>query len=341
MSANARAAVELDATAAGHEASRAQRWLLLRRERVAYAGSVDVSRALVGSPLTLALLRIVVPLVIVASPELYAAPALAASPSRIGFVPEGLGVVARIALDPATARVLQAVALTSAATAALGFLSRTSMLILSLSAGLLFSLSQRQGAVLHDMHLFWMTALLAASPCGDAWSLDAWGKPRPGNSPRYGVPVALARLLLGLVYFFPGLHKLRVSGMQWISAENVIHHMHAKWLEEGIVPALRIDRAPALCAAGAFFVVAFELSFVFLALASKKTRWVALSAGLLFHLATQVLFFIPFVSLWACYVVLIDGDVLEKVERIRGRRRQVAPANTAASPRTAPDGHAG
>ncbi|MBX3192007.1 MAG: HTTM domain-containing protein [Labilithrix sp.] len=265
-----------------------------------------------GSPIPLAMLRMVVPLVIVVSPELEIAPRLAASPEQLGYVPEGLGLLARAPLTFETARVLQIVAYSSAATAALGFFSRTSMLVLTLSAGWLFSLSQRSGAVLHDMHLFWLTALLAASPCGDAWSLDRWGRASPGPSLRYGVPLAFARVLLGLVYLFPGIHKLRASGLAWISAENVTAHMHAKWLQYATIPLVRVDRAPALCTLGGAFTIAFELSFVALALASRKTRLVAIAAGLVFHFSTQALFFIPFMSLWACYVVLLDGRWLAK-----------------------------
>jgi hypothetical protein len=122
---------------------------------------------------------------------------------------------------------------------------------------------------------------------------------------RYGVPLFFARLFLGLVYFFPGLHKLRVSGLSWMTAENVTNQMHAKWLEHARVPALRVDHVPALLSAGAVLVVVFELTFIGLALWSRRTRWIALGAGLVFHLSTQLFFFIPFVSLWACYVVLI------------------------------------
>ena len=247
------------------------------------------------------------PAVILASPELYAARGLVESPGRLGFVPEGLSWIALLPIGPPLARVLFVVSLSTVATAILGFWSRTSLGVLTVSAGLLFSLSQRQGAVLHDMHLFWMTALLAASPCGETLSLDAWGKPRPPPSRRYGVPLFFARVLLGLVYFFPGLHKLRLSGLGWMTSDNVIHQMHAKWLEHGRLPVLRIDHAPLLCAVGAVGVVIFELSFVFLAALSRRTRWVALGAGLAFHLSTQIFFFIPFVSLWACYVVLLSS----------------------------------
>ena len=261
---------------------------------------------LIDAAWPLALLRIAVPGVILASPELYAAGRLVESPGRLGFVPEGLGLIAQLPIGPPLARILFVIALSTAATAILGFWSRASLAILTLSAGLLFSLSQRQGAVLHDMHLFWMTALLAASPCGEALSLDAWGKPAPAPSRRYGVPLFFARALLGLVYVFPGLHKLRLSGASWMTADNVIHQMHAKWLEHGRLPVLRIDHAPALCALGAVAVVVFELSFLFLALASRRTRLLALAGGLAFHLSTQLFFFIPFISLWACYVALLS-----------------------------------
>lgn len=283
-----------------------------------------LAQALVDSPLPLALLRIVVPLVIVCSPELFDGPRLAASPELSRFVPEGLGLVTQLSLSAGAVRVLQIVALSSAATAMLGYASRVSMLVLTLSGGLVFSFSQRQGAVVHDMHLFWLCALCAASPCGDAWSLDAWGKPLPPPGVRYGVPLTGARVLLGLVYFFPGYYKLRDSGLAWASSANVTAHMHAKWLEHGRVPFVRIDHAPLLCAVGAALVIAFELSFVILALA-KRTRVFALAAGLAFHFSTQVFFFITFTSLWACYVVLLEPRWLEAVDR---RLRGLAAATT-------------
>jgi len=284
------------------------------------------ARILVDAAWPLALLRIVVPAVVVVSPELHVARALAERPGRLGFVPEGLGLIARLPIGPPLAQVLFVIALSTAATAILGFWSRASLAMLTVSAGLLFSLSQRQGAVLHDMHLFWLTALLAASPCGDVLSLDAWGKPAPPPSFRYGVPLFFARLLLGLVYFFPGVHKLRLGGLSWLTADNVIHQMHAKWLEHGRLPVLRIDHAPLLCAAGAALVVAFELSFVFLATWSRRTRALAIGAGLAFHLSTQVFFFIPFLSLWACYVALLSGRGAEASGEPADRRPIVVGA---------------
>ena len=59
--------------------------------------------------LTLAALRIVMPLVIVASPELREGPAWAALPAAVRAAPEGLGWFVKYApIDPTLAHVIQA-----------------------------------------------------------------------------------------------------------------------------------------------------------------------------------------------------------------------------------------
>jgi hypothetical protein len=241
---------------------------------------------------------------IVISPELHQAEALAARASELEFVPEGMGVFAALPLDPDLVRALRWLALSCGATALLGFHARASLGLLTLTALPLYSLSQRSGAVLHDMHLFWFSALLAVSPCADVWSLDAWGRGTRRPVREYRVPADFARALLGAIYFFPGVHKLLESGWRWALAPNVTAHMHAKWLQNAELPFLRIDRVPALCTAGGVFVILFELSFFALAF-FPRTRLLALAAGLLFHAATELFLFIPFASLWACYVVLV------------------------------------
>ena len=273
------------------------------------------------SPLALAALRIAVPLVILASPELYAARGLAREPAFLAFPAEGLGWLAALPLEPAVFDVAVYAAITSAATAVLGFWSRTSMAVLTISAGLAFSLSQMRGAVLHDMHLLWLTALLAVSRCGDAWSLDTWGLPRPAPALAYGVPATIARLLLGVVYLFPGLHKLADSGLGWISDENIRGHLYGKWFQHQALPSFRLDHWPTLALLGAAFVIAFELSFIVL-VSFRRTRWLAALGGVLFHAATQICFFISFTSLLACYVVLLPWDGI--VARLKPNARTVS-----------------
>jgi len=266
----------------------------------------------------LAALRIVVAALIVVSPELHRAPELAAHPELLDFVPEGAHWLLALRLTPAQAEALRVLALSSGALSLLGFQSRTAMALLTLSALPLYALSQASGAVVHDMHLFWFSGLLAVSPCGDVWALDSWGR-TPARDPReYALSVGFCRAFLGVVYFFPGLHKLLESGWQWASAPHVIAQMHAKWFEYAQVPWLRLDRHPWLCALGGHAVLLFELSF-FALVSWRKTRTVAACAGLLFHWSTHYFFFIPFVSLWACYVVLAPWHRLSAAAGPRAR----------------------
>ena len=99
----------------------------------------------------LAALRIAVALLIVTSPELHAAPALAADPFLIARVPEGLGLLAKVSIGPAAARVLELLATSAGACAILGYWSRLSLAVLTAAGMLAFSLSQYSGAVIHDM----------------------------------------------------------------------------------------------------------------------------------------------------------------------------------------------
>ena len=109
-------------------------------------------------------------------------------------------------------------------TAIAGALPRTAMLTVTISGLYVFGLSQLSGAVIHDMHLFWLSALLAVSPCGDAFSLVR--RKRAGASLAYGIPLRLARLLLAVVYFFPGYWKLATSGLEWITSDNLRNQLY-------------------------------------------------------------------------------------------------------------------
>ncbi|HET7544117.1 MAG TPA: HTTM domain-containing protein [Polyangiaceae bacterium] len=258
----------------------------------------------------LASLRVVVSALILISPELHQAPALAAHPELLDFVPEGAHWFAALHLTPGAAQTLRVIALSSGALALLGYYARAALALLTLSAMPLYALSQASGAVMHDMHLFWFCGLLSLSPCADVWALDSWGSAPARPASEYAVPVGLCRAFFGVIYFFPGFHKLLEAGFQWAEASHVVAQMHAKWFEFSQVPWLRVDRHPWLCSLGGHAVLLFEL-FFFPLLSFRKTRSFAALLGLGFHLATQVFFYIPFVSLWACYVVLAPWDRLK------------------------------
>jgi len=257
----------------------------------------------------LALLRVAVCTIILISPEPRQALELAARPSELWLAPAGLAWFLPLFAWFApqlwlVARILQASAL-------LGLWTRASLAVLALSFVLLFGGAQLSGAVLHDMHLLWFLLLLLVSPSARVFSLDAWAEGGAWLSAAPSAAAALgshfARALLGLVYFFPGLHKLLDSGPGWAASANLRHQLWLKWFQAGgSLPWPRIDRFPSLLAAGGAGVLLFELSFL-PCLVWRKGRVLALSLGLCFHALTQHFLYIPFASLWGCYVLLWDG----------------------------------
>ena len=278
----------------------------------------------------LAALRVVVAVMILVTPEVRHAPDIADGAAALRVAPEGLAwFVAHVPIARAVATAVQAACAAAAFSAIVGVYTRPALVVLAASSTYLFSLSQLSGAVWHDMHLLWMAALLAASPCDEALAYDARARPVPEDSTRYGLPLTFARALLACIYFFPGLHKLLESGLAWALSDNLQHQLWWKWAEHGVVDPTRVDRVPGLLQAGGLFVLAFELSFPILAFVPRTRAWAAV-AGLAFHLFAGWLLRIPFVSLWALYVVLLPPRAFARFARGRERAPAGPPWRTSA-----------
>jgi hypothetical protein len=221
------------------------------------------------------------------------------------FAPEGLGWFVRyVPIGGVLATTAQVVIAFAALCAIAGMRARLCFAVLAVAGYYLYAIAQLAGHVWHDMHLLWFCALLAASPCADVLAVEA-RHPLATAGSAYALPLLVVRLLLAAIYFFPGLHKLGTSGLAWALSDNLRHQLYWKWAEHGALPGWRVDRHPWILHAGGLFVLAFELSFVVLVL-FRRTRAAAALAGLLFHLLSQLIFSIPFASLWLCYVALID-----------------------------------
>lgn len=207
-----------------------------------------------------------------------------------------------------TAQFLHSLAILALMSCLLGFFSRISALISCVSLAFLLSLPIAAGAFRHYHHLVWFLALLAASPCGDALSLDRVLGVRQGKMPvilppsrAYGLALDLAWLLLGLIFFFPGLWKLLNAGQNW--PQVMLQNMHWKWAQFHKIPQFRLDLHPQLLALSAWSVIAFELLFLPLQFL-RKTRPFLLLAALLFHFGAATFMYLSFTSLWLCYAGL-------------------------------------
>lgn len=259
----------------------------------------------------LAVFRIVVASILLGYGEIYAAPHWASLPESVRVVPGGLGfLLARLPISANIARMVLVVLVAALASGLVGFYARTSFLIATVAGFYVLGISELSGTPFHHHHLLWFVALLAASPCGDALSVDAWrarrrGVPPQGPSVAYGFPIRIAWLLLGAIYFFPGVWKLRSSGLEWCWSDNLRNQLYAKWFQLNDVPALRLDHFPLLCRLAATGVVLFELTFVFAVFVDRLRPW-AVAGALLFHAGSAYWMGIHFSALWFSYVVFFD-----------------------------------
>jgi hypothetical protein len=242
----------------------------------------------------------------------------------------------------------------SAAMAMVGWRSRTSALVMLLTGAMLLSVPQFFGKIVHYNHLVWFAMLLPISPCGDAWSVDAWMSRRAARlrgepiaaipaHVAYGVPLRCVVVLLGVIYFFPGLRKVTEIGPEWASAESIINFLHIKWREfdtgmdrwwwqgadAGYAAAwVRVDRVPWLCAAIGWFTIVFELGFLPMAL-WRRTRPLVLIAGLGFHAGIYATMGITIGHVVVGYVALARWRRV-KAMLMRSRATDAAMADVAA-----------
>ena len=260
----------------------------------------------------LALLRIAVCLILLISPEPRQALAAAAQPPALWLAPPGLAWFLPVfAWSAPHLGLVSSILQASALLALIGLWTRASLAVLACCFVLLFGGAQLSGAVLHDMHLLWFLLLLLVSPAARVLSLDAWAEGQGwlgvARSSDAALATHAARALLGCVYFFPGLHKLLAGGFTWMASENLKHQLWLKWFQAGgVVPWPRVDTAPLWLSLAGAAVLLFELGFL-PCLGWRRGRALALALGLAFHAGTQHFLYIPFSSLWACYVLLWDG----------------------------------
>jgi len=202
-------------------------------------------------------------------------------------------------------------------TGTIGLFARTSAFFALIGAFYVLGVPEFYGTVEHYHHLIWFLAILAVSPSGDALSVDAFLKTKRANgrlsalpqpSVVYSLPLRFASLLIGVIYFFPGLWKIRISGFDWAFTDNLRYVMYARWADlDAFTPLFRLDLHPWLYRSIALGTLVFELSFIFV-IFFPRLRPLAALVGLGFHLGSGMFMRIPFFDLWICYVVLFDSS---------------------------------
>lgn len=219
-------------------------------------------------------------------------------------------------LTPGGMLALKGLMVASLAAGVAGFLTRwttkSSALLVLFYQGLVRSF----GHFNHDeMVGAYFLCVLAFSPCGDAFSLDA--RPRPGRGKGsgwlYGYPILLMRALLAWVYFSSALIKLRVSGLSYFGPDSLpalaVYHsldnMHDTQYRFGLMLPHYREWTPPVVG----LVLLWEALFP-LAVFSKRARPWLLGFGVVFHLASVFVLNIFFPYTLAMYLVFVDWQAV-------------------------------
>ena len=189
--------------------------------------------------------------------------------------------------------------------------TKTSLLLVIFYQGLLRSF----GHFNHDeMLAVYCLAVLAFTPCGDAFSLDSRIAPkkrkeRPGFA--YAYPILLMQLLMAWSYFSSALIKLRTAGFKYLSADNLpalaIFHSLDNLHDTHFRLAFWLPQVKAWLPFAVALVLIWELAFP-LAVFWRRVRWWILGFGIVFHLSTLFLMNIFFPHHLAMYLIFIDWD---------------------------------
>jgi predicted DCC family thiol-disulfide oxidoreductase YuxK len=199
--------------------------------------------------------------------------------------------------------------------AMIGLFTRISAWVTAIVGLYALGIPQFFGNVGHYHHLVWIPAVLALSRCGDYLSVDAifaaWKRADrgvvepPSASNAYALPLRIVWLIIGSVYFFPGVRKFWVSGFDWAFTDNFRYHLYRKWLELDWTPFPRLDHFPALFMPMALVAILFEAGFFFLVFFPRLMPWIAIT-GFSFHSAVKYFMGISFWTLQACYASFVN-----------------------------------
>jgi hypothetical protein len=185
-----------------------------------------------------------------------------------------------------------------------------------------------RGKVLHnDLLLLWAAAPFLLAPA----MVDVRDRiPRRG----YGWPVRVATVIIALIYFFAGYHKLRRSGIDWVFGDNMRYVMlwgpsigQAQW--ESLAGWVG-EHIWAARASGAF-ILGLEISFPLVLVVRRLQVWYALAAVFL-HITTWFVLGLDYWA-WAITVPLVLIDWPAAAARARELRRRIV-AGPAPGPTT-------
>ncbi len=205
--------------------------------------------------------------------------------------------------------------------ATVGLFTRSALLTLGVGYWILVGHQWSYGELHHTEALYCIAfVLLALSPCGRCYSLDAWIGRRSRRPGHWGPDVRLdtamwaprlMQCLLAAAYFSAGSAKLLDGGLYWMNGATLQQIVLTDYVRFGMPAGLWLAQSFWLCVAGAVLTIVVE-TFFFLAVFVKRARKYVLAAGAALHLAIYVTMAAPFFTWMVLYVVFVDFEALRR-----------------------------
>ena len=175
---------------------------------------------------------------------------------------------------------IQIAGVAAAALAAAGWRRRSALVVAWLAYFGLAALRASRGKIQHNDLLL----LIGCVPFLVAPATRWLHRATTGRSARWGWPIHTALTFVAGAYFFTGLRKLTVSGIAWVTSDNMRWILYAGANGKAKVPeaALFIADRPWLSHVAAAAVMGFELGFP-LRLLHRRARPAIVALAFVFH----------------------------------------------------------
>lgn len=226
-----------------------------------------------------------------------------------------------IPLSVGWTRALEIVLVVSSLLATLGLFTRPACIVASVVGIYVFGVPNFYFKIGHGMHVPLLSAMvIAASPAGDGFSLDALyrrfrGAAPPPSSIAYGLPIRFCWLLLGTMYLFPGLWKLWAAGDLYLDGTSLRATLVNKWIDQASYrPLMRPDRVPGVLPLLGIGTLVLEIG-LFFALFQRRLRVIGGLGASVFHIGiglTTDIWFNPLHPL----IVLVDFPYVQRLRVI-------------------------
>lgn len=234
--------------------------------------------------------------------------------------------------SPGVAAAAQIVGVVAALLATAGLRFRATLAIALVCELLLQGMLDSTGKVIYNdlvLTLCLLPLLAAGGAATAAWSVGAGRRGSgTGVGEAYGWPVRLAMTIVALAYLFAGLQKLRYSGLDWVTSDNM------RWILYASSDAAAHPNPLALFIADhawmahllAGVTLAIELTFP-VVLFRPALCWIYLPAIVALHVGIRLAMGLDYSAQWlTAVIVFVDWVALSAWLGRRARPRTVARA---------------